>query len=60
MRSSCHDFSSILNNQNKISQACSRVNVVIFNTFCFLFGSGVSELGDLKVDNFAMLFLAGF
>ena len=52
MRSSCHNFLKILSNRNEISQTCSGVNVVVPNTFLGSFGLGVSELGDLKLEEF--------
>ena len=33
MRSSCHNFSKMLSNQNEILQTCSGVNLVLPNTF---------------------------
>ena len=52
MRSSRYNSSKILSNWNEIFQTCSRVNVVVPNTFWVHFGPGVSELEDLKVDKF--------
>ena len=64
MRSSCHNFSKVLNNRNEIPQTCSGVNVVVPNTFWVHSGPGGSELGDLKLKKyfeiFPMLFQAEF
>ena len=43
MRSSCHNFSKILSNQNKISQTCLGVNVVVLFGFIWSRGFGVRE-----------------
>ena len=60
MRSSCHNFSKILSNRNEISQTCTRVNVVVPNTFLGSFGSGVSELEDLKGKKYFEIFPHAF
>ena len=52
MRSPCHNFSKMLSNRNEILQTCSGVNVVVPNTFWVHSVRGVSELGDLKVEEF--------
>ena len=52
MRSPRHNSSKTLSNRNEISQTCSGVNVVVPNIFLGSFGSGASELGDLKVEEF--------